>query len=764
MNDSPLTQSAYVAMQARLVALLLRFDEDGFARAYGQREDGAPAQAAYLRPYRDLAALSLLRDELFDDLLPRIVRRLSFAAPRHLLIEEPPPCGRIAWERTLEAGWRTLPGEVPLLLHTRQRRRDFATPANLLTVAVLLEYQAALRQVLWNDQLVAQSDMLRHPLNSIVEQCERELAFPQFAGLRSQAETMLETGAIEELISQVRETALPGGNSAYADLIAWRERLLNLPLLQREPTVPTASLGADPSRDNYLYQLWIFYELAALLADQGALLQLEPRPGIMALRFRWADTTYELRHDQAVPQPPAAWQAEPAQRSAVPGVRPDFYLWRLDPPMVQLTHQGQLVWREPGLIWDAKYYREHERLTAPSSPVKRMIADLSLLGERHGTLLFAMLDANATGLDESTSRYQLRPGPRDQPLIPDLHVGIEPLCPQLDPALSRPILLKLLTAAHQQLATPRQPRCQGVFLDPLSLAEQGVLLGRDGGPLPHDDLLVCPKPHLGPWRVDLVSRSQHCCRDGHLCHIIGLPGATPPLRPPRSARELLSELERLFAPGELDQLDELLLEQTLNQIEGLTRRFAEVTGALQDLGRYEAKLGDIGLDRTLHLLGPHERESLALAIYLRDQLDEVQASDYSAAIIHVARVLERELQRRLLAIPGLSASDFPHGKPTLGSLGGVYRKNPALWALITAHLEQIWEGQLDPDDPSFVVQIEQLIPEIEILVRARNQAAHTTPIARNRFRDLLRLLCAGGPLRIGALNVLLLAWPGPDQR
>jgi hypothetical protein len=276
-----------------------------------------------------------------------------------------------------------------------------------------------------------------------------------------------------------------------------------------------------------------------------------------------------------------------------------------------------------------------------------------------------------------------------------------------------------------------------------------------------DDLLVCPKPHIGPWRVDLVSRAEHCCRDGRLCHIISQPGAAPPVKPPRTPRELLKELERLFETGDFDTLNEEAVEQVISRIEGLTRRFAEITGALQDLGRYEAKLGDIGLDRTLHLLGPTERESLALAIYLRDQLDEVQANDYSASIIHVARVLERELQRRILAVPGISGADFPHGKPTLGALGGVYRKNPQLWGVIAAHLGQVWESRVDPEDATFAVNVEQLIAEVEHLVRVRNQAAHTTPIPRNRFRDILRSLCDGGPLHVGSLNVLLTAWPAP---
>ena len=74
---------------------------------------------------------------------------------------------------------------------------------------------------------------------------------------------------------------------------------------------------------------------------------------------------------------------------------------------------------------------------------------------------------------------------------------------------------------------------------------------------------------------------------------------------------------------------------------------------------------------------------------------------------------------------------------------------------------RIWVGQVDPTDTTFQVTIVQLIGEIDLLVAVRNQAAHTTPIVRDRFRAILRGLCAGGPLRVGALNVLLLAWPAP---
>ncbi|NNJ11951.1 hypothetical protein EKD04_016580 [Chloroflexales bacterium ZM16-3] len=762
MNQpTPAEQRAFTEMQARLVALLLRFNEADFARRYGQRDGSPPGEAIReLQPYRDLAALALLRDELFDDIMPRIVRRLSFEAPRQTLREEPPPRGRVDWERTLDATWASTPGEPPLQLHTRQRRRDFTTPENVYVVAALLEYRADILRVLWDERLIAQADALRHPLNAMVDQCERELAFPQFAGIRTIADQALDAGEIDLLIEQIQERSIPGGNSAYDDLIAWRQRRLMLPLLQRDLQTPVIALGADPQRDNYLYQLWIFYELAALLREREAMepddLTLQP----MRLRFRWKGCTYELQHDQEVRPQVAMWSAQPDTTSRVPRVRPDFYLWRCDPQRQEVHAGDTLIWREPGVIWDAKYYRERESPNAPASPIKRMIADLTLIGEPYGVLLFAFL----TGSQSSDTRYTISPdATRNQPLAPGQSVVVQPLTPALpgeqsDVSLS---LAKLLDEAHARLHEPRQPRCQGVFLDTLSLCEHGALLGRDGAHLPDNDVLACPKLHIGPWRVDLVSRTAHCCRDGRLCHIINQPGAAPPVRPPRNARELLRELERLFESGDLGALDEneAAVEAVISRIEALTRRFAEITGALNDLGRYEAKLGDIGLDRTLHLLGPTERESLALAIYLRDQLDEVGANDYSASIIHVARVLECELQRRMLAIPGVSGSDFPHGKPTLGTLGGVRRRNPALWGRIDAHLIQVWAGNVDPEDATFAVTVGQLIDEVEQLVRVRNQAAHTTPIPRDRFRTLLRSLCDGGPLRVGALNVLLTAWP-----
>lgn len=134
-----------------------------------------------------------------------------------------------------------------------------------------------------------------------------------------------------------------------------------------------------------------------------------------------------------------------------------------------------------------------------------MIADLALLGEVWGVLLFAFL----VGGDEA-SGYRLRPVDWNQQTTPDQEIMVQPLRPTLDLRYVRTTLTNLIDTAHARLRIPRSPRCYGVFLDTLSLAERGALAGRDGASLAADDLLVCPKPHIGTWRIDLVSRAAHC--------------------------------------------------------------------------------------------------------------------------------------------------------------------------------------------------------------------------------------------------------------
>lgn len=154
---------------------------------------------------------------------------------------------------------------------------------------------------------------------------------------------------------------------AHYDSSSQSDSVATLPtadaLLGRDLEQQTSlTLGADPQCDNYLYQLWIFYELAALLREGGQLLAdgLTFQP--MRLRFRWQDCSYELFHDQTVPLPVSSWQSISEVEHHVPGVRPDFYIQRCDPSMQRVTADEKLIWREPGLIWDAIFGSLFDRL------------------------------------------------------------------------------------------------------------------------------------------------------------------------------------------------------------------------------------------------------------------------------------------------------------------------------------------------------------------------------------------------------------------
>jgi hypothetical protein len=715
-----------------------------------------------------LAVLVFLRDELLDSILPRIKRRLSFLAPREVLVEALPPRGRIDWGRTLAASLRERPGEPPLEVQTRQRRRHFATPENLLTVATILEYRAAVQARLDAEFEQKHTYALRHPLHEIVERCTRELAFPQFVGLIATCERIVAGYADEttsELERVVEAQLLSGRNGAYDDLLAWRRKLAALRLLDRPAGVDdTPMLGADPARDNYLYQIWLFYEVAELLDRRGLLETWQV--GEMRLRFRWGDgdaQRYCLQHDRAIPH---YW-------SRAPGVRPDLYLERDE--RAEVRHNGELIWREPGYVLDAKYYKPRDSARAPSGTIKRMIADLHLTGERHGALLFAfqsgerpadaddqdVLDLVGSG-QEIGPLYRVTPETAAaQVARPDAAVAIWRAFPMIGGQEAiHATLATLIEEAHQALRSRLPVACHGVFVDALSAQERTTLLGGDGTPLTEtSDILICPKPHVGPWRADLVSRTRHCCQDARLCHIIAQPGARPPVRPPRTAEDMLHELQQLFERGDPTAFNDEQVNAVARRVEALTRRFAELSGAYQQIEVYRRRLRDFGMYHTLDLLRQEEQESLALAIFLVEKLDSVGARDYSAPAIHVSSVLEVELSRRVRAIPGLSESALPGGHATLGTLGGIRRRRPEDWARITRHIAGIWQGAVDPDEPHVQIGFERFVDAVWEIRETRNQAAHTEPVPRDIYSQLFRNVCQAGLLRVGALNALLRAWP-----
>lgn len=749
---TPIERAAYATMQARLIVLLLRHDEDGFRRFIDARPGFTPdAEDAVPRRYRELGVLFFLRDELFEHILPRIVRRLSFELPRSTIIEEPPARGRIDWARTLDAAWAERPGEPPLVLHTRQRRRDFATAENMLTVATLLEYRADVQRALWSERGLIGNEALRHPLNEIVEQCDRELAFPQFAGLRRAAQQIIESDDTETLEAQVYERLIPGGNSAYEDLLTWRARRRNLRLLRRDQiAVAEDVLGADPDEDNYLYQLWLFYELADLLRAEGCLDYLDTRPASTELRFHWGIGTeqrsYQLLHDQGIDR---HWDN-------APGLRPDYYVRRIDRIEVRTAGAKAPIWHEAGYVLDAKYYKPRSGSRAPGNSVKRMIADLHLAGERRGALLFAFqrdpspkstqaIDQELEPDTEAMAQqvlplYQVTPERTTAFAVqPDTRIAIWRVLPENtdDAYVVRSMLTAVLDSVHQALKERVAIECFGFLpdVDTINPGNNHPQLCQTCGEL----LAFCPKPHVSSDRIDRVCPRCDCLQNMQLCHIIDRVSSQIPLPPfvrrVLTQNDLLNSISAIKAwlraqTSESDESEhaDQARKQVLTTLGELTESYIKLTRA--DTTQIERNFsewvfGEYWQDST-HPRGLPEtvRHMLVSGEYVWNEFQRIGIEDWAACAVQYIRALEYEMHRRLYDPCGtqLLKSD---GTPmethqfTFGSPAPMYynrKKSPNWQTLITCVAQ-----------PSGVDEhaLKTLIMDIEAIRLDRNKVAHT---------------------------------------
>jgi hypothetical protein len=798
-------REAFVWMQGRLVELLLRHYVVQFGETFGERQaDLEQFEDERLAHYRELAVVVYLQEALFNHILPRIKRRLSFETPRDTKIEKLPARGRIDWPRTMNAGWRDWPGEVPLEVHTRQRRRHFATPENLLTVVTILEYRRIVQRLL-NDEIEQDRlQALRHPITEIIEQCQRELAFLQFAGLLAESDAIINGHSVmttEELEQKVADNLLPGHNSAYSELLDWRQRLWNLSLLDQNEQAnnPRWMLGADPRRDNYLYQLWLLYEIVEMLHQQQKLLDWNPVE--MKLSYTWGEgetaCQYELQYDQTIKLPFRRGNGSVEQRTLeywrnAPGVRPDFYIRRSDQPVLE-NGKGRLIWHAPGYVLDAKYYKPRGSLKAPASPVKRMIADLQLTGEHYGALLFAFqqggpkIRAVSTDDEEETTAVKnllieaeltLKPTalyrviPEEisaQYVQPDIQVNVWRLRPDLTGQHSIPEVLEaLFEQVHQALQRRIAVRCQGIFLDSLSATAHGELATlaahsqRNGqawkGDL--DDLILCPKPHIAPWRVDLVSQKTDCCQNHQLCHIIGQPGVRPPQR-----LTALEEIESALKTSQVGEAvreteAEAITQTATRQVLVITRRYADlIKPNMDDYRQWFNKNLYIGdLFENTPLLNNEQRDTLALGRFLWEQIEKIKAQNFAGPALLFTGILEELTRVTIYKINGpLYGDDGKKLMDTLGTLGNCKGFGGTNWTILEQAIVQNshWNSQIVAGQ---AFAFDKWIDSVKSISFVRNDAAHRANVSSKAFQSLVNRLFGSPASGMGVLNGLLLAW------
>jgi hypothetical protein len=860
-------RETFIWMQGRMFELLLRHDTASFERQFKEQkadpyqedkdEDGGRSGGnAELQRYRDLAVVVYLRGELFEHILPLIKRRMSFEAPRQTQVEPLPAKGRVDWGRTAAANWRDWPGEVPLEVHTRQRRRHFATPENLLTVVTIMQYRQIVQQLLDNEEEYDEVAVLRHPLNEIADECNRELGFIHFAGLLSQSQAVLHshTGAAntEELEQAVEENLLPGNNSAYFELLEWRHKLFGLHLLDRTQATAQPQTMLGNKRDNYLYQLWLFYEIFDFLNKEGKFKgygfesETNKKRGKLQLIYEWGGRTYRLQHDQEIPSKVRQW-------NNAPGVRPDLYIERLDPPVqvLKTPNEGE-IWRESGYMLDAKYYKDLSSSKAPGEPVKRMLTDLAITGTNHGALLFAFLGeaqaqaqpkeaeekeeekelAEAEAETKLGAHYEITPSVADPRAgVGQRHtIAVHRITPGDKSNNLQEKLRSLLQTAHEKLTPAPSVACHGFFLDIATSNSNGIgnfsetLLGLPpvsgsaanssdagtgggagsgsgssasasasagspsatdsglGSPDSGGNWLVCPKPHLGLGRADIVHHERDCLKNPYVCHLLGVgnsPATTTattttknfrkPVLIPRKIEDLPAALDTLKSfTGVKDD------PETVKAIErefiAFTRRYAEMSGV--DLNHYIQQFRDNFLhdvEEVHPLLTREHSETLALGKFLWDQLDKIKAHDYSGPGLHFSGVLEALVSATVFTgCSGLVGSWVKVTKQTLGTLPYIRtnQSNPAHnhrearedWPKITGHAAKHWKETVSAE-PAVHFVFDDFVKHLDSVAQLRNKAAHPGHFERKQLLELWQLLFVRNKsANVGMLPALLICW------
>ncbi|EFO80924.1 hypothetical protein OSCT_1216 [Oscillochloris trichoides DG-6] len=494
-------------LQRRVMRLLLLHDQrlfQGQFRTFYTGSDVAPLFAQYDR----FLQLRTLSDELLHDIMPRIRRQLSLQTDQARLVEAAPTRGDIDWPRTIQRGWRESPGLPPITFETRLRQRSSVTPENLFTVAILLHYhhlvQAVLREALDGEGLETEEQQV---LTANAEHAERELA-------AAYARALIESARhcdLEALAQQV-EARLRPGSSPYRDLLAWWQRFTAFQV-GRGSAQHAATLAPrryDEKADAWLYEIWIMLELLHLLDATGALAggAVQVRRDHLATAYTWNGQALLLTYNR---------QAEDASGEGAgwrnaPGVRPDYAVTRL-PALPDLRDAEQrLIWREPPLLLDAKYYLSGSDPERTHGAVKKLLGDMALLGAAQCLLFFpALPEAQPPGPHESRLIERNPERYHGGAPIP-LQIRLYRLAPRMPQADLQARLRAILDHISAYFATrPTSITCQGVCLDPDTISPTGR-------PLLNAAQILCPKPHIGPGVYDLV-RWEDCLHNPYLCHV-----------------------------------------------------------------------------------------------------------------------------------------------------------------------------------------------------------------------------------------------------
>ncbi|PDW01915.1 hypothetical protein [Candidatus Viridilinea mediisalina] len=641
-------------LQRRVMRLLLLHDQRLFRGQFRTFYTGSEIARSFA-DYDRFLQVRMLSDELLGDIMPRIRRQLSLQADQARLVEAAPTRGEIDWPRTMQRGWQEHPELPPLTFVTRLRQRSAITPENLFTVALLLDYQNQMKKL--RSTLLADAPFTTEEeqlLSAHAEQVERELAAAYARALLEEAQH----SDVDALAQQVAARLRPGPNP-YRDLCAWWERFSRFKVgrgtARRGPTL--APMRHDEKADAWLYELWIMLELLHLLADTKALPEGAVQVGRdrLATPFTWQDALLQIsynRQDERVTDELREWQNGP-------GVRPDYAITRQHALPALQDPAGNLIWREPPVLLDAKYYLAGSDLehtfTHTHGPVKKLLGDMTLLNASQCLLFFPLLpEPELPGPHESRLIARQATSHHDGHALP-LELRIYRIDPRMTLDELQARLRAILNHVSAHLAArPTSITCQGICLDPDSINANGQRTATDGQ-------ILCPKPHIGPHVYDLVKPSD-CLQNHQRCHVIGQAIIPPYVLRVTNQHELqqqTADLRRQHEARLQQHAGQSNDEEQETQVEALHSHIFTSIG--RTIEQYVTLRGNTqSIEEQLETwvfgrywqhdpraLSPATREMLKSGEYVwQEYLQSTGLQDWAAPAIQYCRALEWELKRR----------------------------------------------------------------------------------------------------------------------
>ena len=706
--------SAY--LERRIMRLLLLHDRGTFRKQFKfLRTESDFKEHPLLQQYDHFLRIIALGDELLDDILPRVRRQLSLHTDHERRREQAPTHGDIDWRRTIDRSLHEIPDQPPLEFDTRLRQRSTVTPENIMVVALMQRFQKALRatqQTDFLDQALASSEV--QALTSLAERLERELAAPYAQLLFEQAQQ-----ADLELQIEHVEARLPPGVNPYRDLIEWWQRFTLLTFGRAEQQAQDAYVRSrnDEKSVAWLYEFWIALEWLHFLsthpdADIKPTQQQSDPDSILQWSFTWQAQRWRFRYNR---------QVENDRWHNAPTTRPDYVIEREAPREVR--YGEQLIWREAGVLLDAKYYLTGHQ----EQPIKKMVGEMTLLDAAQAVLLFPQLPQNSRTITYNQARY---PGRNAEiqlqlyQLTPDGHVE------ELQKRLS-----VILDYATHHFARPEPIACHGLLVDRDSRNASGSKR--------LFDRVLCPKPHIHPDRVDLVRKDQDCLRNPQMCHVIGQHILPPYIQRVWTPEELATASQELRSYVQDIDPDDESFEADVKR-GALFKHISELAQSYMELvkpdTRYVNKvLGDIFgayWATAPDCLHENVRNMLIAGEYVSTQLADSAINDWAVSAVQFVRALEYEMTRRLFHMCRgklVSRGQVMQEKHfTFGTPGYIVQN----YTTKAQHNWAVWEYSILEPFKVDKKQFMSLLTEINTLTQARNKIAHKDVVTQALAEDV----------------------------